>query len=124
MKYLNKILIFSFAIFLGFAVLGFKLSGKKDTLIEKQQNKSKREILQSLVGSHSLSSISALMGANTMSNYFTEKGQWKAMSSFMSMGQRDAYDLPLEPATIKTLNGLKITVGTDLSVSVSVNGMK
>jgi hypothetical protein len=124
MKYLNKILIFSFAIFLGFAVLGFKLAEKESSTIEKQQNRSKREILQSLVGSHSLSSISALMGANTMSNYFTEKGQWKAMSSFMSMGQRDAYDLPLEPAAIKTLNGLKITVGTDLSVSVSVNGMK
>ena len=124
MKYLNKILIFSFAIFLGFAVLGFKLAEKESSTIEKQQNRSKREILQSLVGSHSLSSISALMGANTMSNYFTEKGQWKAMSSFMSMGQRDAYDLPLEPATIKTLNGLKITVEQDLSVSVSLNGKK
>ena len=124
MKYLNKTLIFSFTILLGFAVMGFKLAEKKSTATEKKQNRSKREILQSLVGSHSLSSISALMGANTMSNYFTEKGQWKAMSSFMSMGQRDAYDLPLEPAAIKTLNGLKITVGTDLSVSVSVNGMK
>jgi hypothetical protein len=124
MKYLNKTLIFSFSILFGFAILGFKLSGKKDSLIEKQENRSKREILQSLVGSHSLSSISSLMGANTMSNYSIENGQWKAMSSFMSMGQREAYDLPLEPAAIKTLNGLKITVGTDLSVSVSVNGMK
>jgi hypothetical protein len=124
MKYLNKTLIFSFAILLGSAFLGFKLAEKESSAIEKQQNRSKREILQSLVGSHSLSSISALMGANTMSNYFTEKGQWKSMSSSMSMGQRDAFDLPLEPATIKTLNGLKITVEQDLSVSISLNGKK
>jgi hypothetical protein len=124
MKYLNKILIFSFAVFLGFAVLGFKLAEKKSSTIEKQQNKSKREILQSLVGSHSLRSISALMGANTLSDYSIVNGQWKANSSSLYMGQRYAEDLQLEPATIKTLNGLKITVGTDLSVSVSVNGMK
>lgn len=124
MKYLNKTLIFSFAILLGFAVMGFKLAEKKSTATEKQQNRSKREILQSLVGSHSLSSISALMGANTLSGYFVEKGKWKATSSFLSMGQREAYDLPLEPAAIKILNALKITVEPDLSVSVSLNGKK
>ncbi len=124
MKYLNKTLIFSFAILLGFAVMGFKLAEKKSSVTEKQQNRSKREILQSLVGSHSLSSISALMGANTMSGYFIEKGKWKATSSFLSMGQREVYDLPLEPAAIKILNALKITVEPDLSVSVSLNGKK
>ena len=124
MKYLNKTLIFSFSILFGFAIMGFKLAEKKSTATEKQQNRSKREILQSLVGSHSLSSISALMGANTLSGYFVEKGKWKATSSFLSMGQREAYDLPLEPAAIKILNALKITVEPDLSVSVSLNGKK
>ncbi len=117
MKYLNKTLIFSFAILLGFAVMGFKLA-------EKQQNRSKREILQSLVGSHSLSSISALMGANTLSDYSIVNGQWNANSSSLYMGQRYAENLQLEPETIKTLNGLKITVGADLSVAVTVNDMK
>ena len=64
------------------------------------------------------------MGANTLSGYFIEKGKWKATSSFLSMGQREAYDLPLEPAAIKILNALKITVEPDLSVSVSLNGKK
>jgi len=124
MKQLNKILLFSFLMILGLAVLGFTLVESKKANIENQLKNGKKELLQSLVGSHSLSSISALMGANTMSNYFIEKGEWKAVSSFLSMGQREAYDLPLEPADIKTLNGLKITVGPDLSVAVTVNGLK
>jgi hypothetical protein len=102
--------------------MGFGLADSNANLHETANPKSKKEILQSLVGTHNLKSVSSLMGMNTLTDFFIQNGQWKGTMSVMQMGQRDVVDMDLEAETIKTLKSLKIVVAADLSLSLLHNG--
>jgi hypothetical protein len=81
----------------------------------------KEETLRALVGEHSLSSISAFMGANTMADYTRENGTWKGFESSNSGGQREGGELELTADDIASLQSAKIIVSQDLKVHFSCN---
>ena len=122
MRYLIKPLVFSLSLLVYFMFMGFDLADSNANLHETANPKSKKEILQSLVGTHNLKSVSSLMGMNTLTDFFIQNGQWKAAMSVTQMGQRDVVDMDLEAETIKTLKSLKIVVAADLSLSLLHNG--
>jgi hypothetical protein len=102
--------------------MGFNLDDSKPNLHKTSDPKSKKEILQSLVGAHYLRSVSSLVGMNTITDYSFLTGQWKATMSTSQMGKREAFDVDLDAETIKTLKSLKIVVAEDLSLSLLHNG--
>jgi hypothetical protein len=80
------------------------------------QNKSKKEILQSLVGTHPLNDISGLMGANSMIDYNKVNGKWKGYFSMNMGGMRNGEAIKIQPEALSRLNSMEIVVNPDLSI--------
>ena len=85
------------------------------------QNKSKQDVLKSLVGKYELNAISALMGANTMVDYNKTNGKWKGFMSMNMGGQRNGEALKITPEVLVKLNTMEIIVNPDLSVELNCN---
>ncbi len=85
------------------------------------QNKSKQDVLKSLIGKYELNSISALMGANTMVDYNKTNGRWKGFMSMNMGGQRNGEALKITPEVLVKLNTMEIIVNPDLSVEFNCN---
>jgi hypothetical protein len=86
------------------------------------QNKSKQDVLKSLVGKYELNTISALMGANTMVDYNKTNGRWKGFMSMNHGGQRNGGAITITPEVLKKLKSMEIIVKPDLSISFNCNG--
>ena len=81
----------------------------------------KKAILDRAKGLHSLSSISAFYGANTLYDYRKSDDGWSAEGSSTSGGRRTPFDIDLGPKELSVLNSLNIRVKDDLSVDVACN---
>jgi hypothetical protein len=87
----------------------------------KEEWSLKRKILDELKGSHTLQSISGFMGANTMVDYFIEKGKWTASGSSIEQAMRVPYDIDLTSQDLQKLKSMKVEVSEDLTVSLLCN---
>ena len=110
----------------GSKTLPFSVSESSNTESAMQNGKnsssSKKDLLTSLIGEHSLQSISGFMGANTMMDYTQSNGKWTASGSMLSNGMREPYNIDLSKTDLQKLNSMKIIVTSDLSVEFSCNG--
>lgn len=95
------------------------LSETIDTLTEISE---KRALLTELVGEHELVSISGFMGANTMVDYYTEDGQWKATGSSIEDGMREGYEIELTQQDLDKLKSAKIVVAENLTFYYACEG--
>lgn len=89
--------------------------------IPEEEVSQKKSTLNKLVGEHKLSSISGLMGVNTLNDYYIENGEWIASGSTNSGGRREGYDIDLSKADLNKLKTMKIVVSEDLSLSLFCN---
>jgi|GEM_PF-2406981 len=78
----------------------------------------KKRILEKLVGEHQLIAVTGASGANSMIDFYKEKGKWKINASFNSGGQREAYDPEISKEDKAKLETMKVVVAPDLSVSL------
>jgi hypothetical protein len=85
------------------------------------QNKSKRETLQALVGTHQLYDISGLMGANSMVDYNKVNGKWKGFFSMIMSGMRNGESIKIQPEALVRLNTMELVVKPDLSIDFNCN---
>lgn len=83
----------------------------------------KKRTLTNLTGEYKLNSIVGATGANTMLDYFVEKGRWTASGSSINDGMREAYDIELSKNDRLKLQTMKIVVGEDLSVALHCNNI-
>lgn len=97
-------------------------STENEQPIEEAESSKKKELLASLIGEHSLESVSGFTGANTMMDYYIVDGKWTAGGSSNVGGMREGFDLELTDADIQKLSTAKIIVKEDLSVVYSCNG--
>ena len=81
----------------------------------------KESILEREKGEHSLGSISALYGANTLYDYRKSDDGWSAEGSSTSGGRRTPFDIDLGPEELSVLNSLTVGVKDDLSVDLVCN---
>jgi hypothetical protein len=81
----------------------------------------KRKTLDQLKGTHTLHSISGFMGANTMVDYFIEKGKWTASGSSIEQAMRVPFDINLTSQDLQKLKSMKVKVSEDLTVSLLCN---
>jgi hypothetical protein len=115
------------SIMLMLSVTAFKFKTENEenkNQVQTNNPKSRKEVLQSMIGEHQLNQISALMGANTMVSFHPEQGEWSGSGSSLSMGQREAYNMEISAEQRTMLKNCKIVVENDLSVHFVVNGKK
>ena len=91
---------------------------------EAEEMSRKKELLNSLVGIHTLESIEGLMGVNTMVDYSIHDAVWLASGSSNSGGTREAYPIELTNEDQKDINSLQISVSEDLTITFSASGKK
>jgi len=89
---------------------------------ENQAGLTKANILEALIGEHKLQSANALLGANTMVDYYIEDGQWYASGSANEGGERFGYDIDLDEDELDKLQTMKIVVDDDLTVNLYCQG--
>ena len=82
----------------------------------------KKSLLRGLVGEYKLTSISGFMGANTMVEYYIEKGKWVANGSMIMEGERGGFQEEISQEVLAKLKSMKIVVAADLSVKLVCNG--
>lgn len=92
------------------------------TTVEKIELSEKKQLLTDLIGEHSLVSISGAMGANTMVDYYKEKGVWTASGSSIYQAMREPFDIDLTGEDLQKLKTMKIVVSPDLTVSLVCAG--
>lgn len=86
------------------------------TSIASLQNKT--DVLSDAMGQYHLTSISGVMGANTMFDTYKEKGSWVSFTSSNIGGVRDGTDIKLNEKDIELLNNLRLVVDDHLTVHV------
>jgi len=84
----------------------------------KEEMSAKKSTLNDLIGEYKLVSIEGFAGANTMMDYFIQKGKWVASGSSISDGMRESYDIDISKAELVSLQTMKIVVAGDLSVTL------
>lgn len=90
---------------------------KKTDLRSTPTNRlSKTETLRSLLGEHSLQSISGNSGANALFEYEKRSGRWSASGSALNGGMREGYKIPIPANDMNILNSMKISVSPDLTI--------
>ncbi len=78
----------------------------------------KQRILEKLVGEHKLISVSGVSGANSMIDFYKEKGKWKISASSNSGGVREGYDPEISREDRAKLETMKIVVAPDLTLTL------
>lgn len=78
----------------------------------------KKKILEKLVGQHRLVSVSGFSGANSMIDFYKEKGKWKISASANSGGMREEFDPEIPQEDKAKLETMKIVVAPDLSITL------
>lgn len=84
----------------------------------KEEISAKKSTLKGLIGEYKLISIEGFTGANTMMDYFIQKGKWVASGSSNSGGMREGYDIDISKDELVSLQTMKIVVAGDLSVTL------
>lgn len=95
---------------------------KGTSKVKVQSASPKYAALKKAIGEHKLNSVSGMMGANTMIDYYIENGKWVGSSSYLSEGMREGQDASFEQDQLAGLNSAKIVVHPDLSVTFECNG--
>ena len=78
-------------------------------------------ILNKLIGEHNLYSISGLMGANGMIDYWLENGNWFANASWLTAGRREGINVKLSNGVISKLKSIKILITKNLDITILSN---
>ncbi|MFM2195497.1 MAG: hypothetical protein RL092_1097 [Bacteroidota bacterium] len=78
----------------------------------------KKRILEKLVGEHKLISVSGSSGANSMIDFYREKGKWKISASANFDGMREGYDPEISKEDRAKLETMKIVVAPDLTLTL------
>jgi hypothetical protein len=92
------------------------------SLLFAQASPSKKATLEKVIGEHHLISISGFSGMNTMFDYAKEAGKWTGSMSALSEGQREGMEMEFNQQELKELNGTKVVVQPDLSITIECNG--
>lgn len=83
----------------------------------------KKELLQTLVGTHQLVNISGFTGANTMLDYTLEDSVWSTWGSSNVGGEREAFDIEMSEEGMRKLNSMKIVVDDSLNLRIECLGV-
>lgn len=78
-------------------------------------------ILTKLIGEHNLYSITGLMGANGMIDYWLENGNWFANASWLTAGRREGMKIKLSNGVISKLKSIKILISKNLDIILLSN---
>lgn len=119
MRFSKIVLIF----LIGFAISCSQNTENISSTLEPLTKGPKYELLKDLVGEHKLISIEGFTGANNLSNYEIQKGNWTASGSFITTDAQRmvAYDIDLSKEDLSKLQSMKIVVSEDLTVSLVCN---
>ena len=92
-------------------------SDSSKTEVFEELSKKKTDLI-ALKGEHPLQSISGTSGANTMIDFYQEKGKWTASGSSIMEGMREPFDIPLSKDDLNKLKTMRMVVSDDLSVTL------
>ena len=91
--------------------------------ISYSQTQSKKELLQSLVGTYALNVIEGTSGMNATTNYDKKLGKWTGIYSMRMFGKREYENIKITPDLLNKLNTMSVIVNPDLSVDFMCKGI-
>jgi hypothetical protein len=97
-------------------------ANKTEEVKSEAQDSEKKKLLKELRGEHTLVSISAFIGANTMADYVLDNGKWSASGSSNQGGMREGAEIKLNKKELSLLSSMKIIVSDDLTVKFTCEG--